>query len=117
MNALANYPIENLLRPVSLNEILVGLDVGFKKKVNKAIKLIFEIQNDLKAKGITTEVLESLTEQEINILHSIAEGLKSTEIADKLFISTHTVQTHRKNIYKKLKCCKRTDLVKISLIL
>lgn len=39
---------------------------------------------------------------EKNILKHIALGLTNKEIADKLFISIHTVVTHRKNITQKL---------------
>lgn len=45
---------------------------------------------------------EGLSEREIEILECIALGLNSPEIAEKLFISVHTVRTHRKNIIKKL---------------
>lgn len=44
----------------------------------------------------------SLTEREKNILRLVALGFTSIAIADKLFLSIHTVNTHRKNILKKL---------------
>jgi two-component system, NarL family, response regulator NreC len=44
----------------------------------------------------------SLTEREKNILRMVSLGYTSIEIADKLFLSIHTVNTHRKNILKKL---------------
>lgn len=43
-----------------------------------------------------------LSEREIEIVELIAEGFTSKEIAERLFISEHTVKTHRKNIFKKL---------------
>lgn len=43
-----------------------------------------------------------LTRREINIVKLIASGYTNKEIAEELFISTHTVVTHRKNITKKL---------------
>lgn len=45
---------------------------------------------------------ETLTESERNVLRHIALGLSNKEIANKLFISIHTVTTHRKNITRKL---------------
>ncbi|MGB3468714.1 MAG: helix-turn-helix transcriptional regulator [Cyclobacteriaceae bacterium] len=48
------------------------------------------------------EIYEQLTHREKEILHLISEGYNSTEIADKLFVSQHTVSQHRKNIYRKL---------------
>jgi DNA-binding NarL/FixJ family response regulator len=44
----------------------------------------------------------SVTEREVEIIRAIAEGLSNKLIADKLNLSTHTVNTHRKNIMSKL---------------
>lgn len=44
----------------------------------------------------------SVTEREADVIRYIAEGLSNKQIADKLFLSTHTVNTHRKNIMSKL---------------
>lgn len=44
----------------------------------------------------------SLSEREIEIIRMISDGLTNKEIADSLFLSTHTVNTHRKNIMTKL---------------
>lgn len=43
-----------------------------------------------------------VTEREIDIIRGIAEGLSNKLIADKLKLSTHTVNTHRKNVMNKL---------------
>ncbi len=43
-----------------------------------------------------------LTERETEIIKLIAEGLTNGQIAEFLFLSTHTVNTHRKNIMSKL---------------
>lgn len=40
--------------------------------------------------------------RELEIIKNIAQGYTNKEIADRLFISTHTVMTHRKNIMSKL---------------
>ncbi len=53
----------------------------------------------------------TLSEREIEITQLIADGLTSRKIADKLFISPHTVQTHRKNIMRKLKVNSVSELV------
>lgn len=45
---------------------------------------------------------EIISSREENILREIALGLSNKEIAEKLFISQHTVITHRKNITRKL---------------
>ena len=44
----------------------------------------------------------SLSNREIEIIRCIAEGKTNKQIAEELFLSTHTVMTHRKNIMNKL---------------
>jgi len=44
----------------------------------------------------------NVSEREMEIIKLIAEGLSNKEVADKLFLSAHTVTTHRKNIMNKL---------------
>lgn len=44
----------------------------------------------------------NISEREREIIKLIAEGHINKEIADQLFLSTHTVNTHRKNIMQKL---------------
>ncbi|XOV68232.1 MAG: LuxR C-terminal-related transcriptional regulator [Fluviicola sp.] len=57
--------------------------------------------DDIELDSFTCEpVLISKRESEIITL--IAEGNTNTQIADKLFLSSHTINTHRKNIMSKL---------------
>lgn len=57
---------------------------------------------------------EGLTAREIDILQRIASGSSVAEIAQRLFISTHTVKTHVKNIYRKLEAHSRIEAVNIA---
>ncbi len=53
----------------------------------------------------------NLSEREIEIIGLITDGLSSKAIADTLFLSIHTVNTHRKNILKKLNVKSSSELV------
>ena len=57
-----------------------------------------------KSSSVTEYTCEGLniSDREMEIIKLIAEGLSNKEVADKLFLSTHTVTTHRKNIMNKL---------------
>ncbi len=57
----------------------------------------------------------SLTEREIEIITLIALEYSGKEISEKLFISSNTVETHRKKIMKKLKAKNTISLVKFAL--
>ncbi|OEK07179.1 response regulator transcription factor [Roseivirga misakiensis] len=52
-----------------------------------------------------------LSEREMQIIKSIGRGLPSSEIANNLGISIHTVNSHRKNILKKLGLKSPTELI------
>jgi len=51
-----------------------------------------------------------LTQREVEVSSRVTEGLKNSEIAEKLFISEYTVETHLKSIYKKMGVKNRTTL-------
>ncbi len=65
------------------------------KKLNKIIE-------SRKPAGKTNSKSSNLSEREKNILRHVAMGSTNKEIGEKLFISIHTVTTHRKNITQKL---------------
>ncbi|MDX1463270.1 MAG: helix-turn-helix transcriptional regulator [Marinirhabdus sp.] len=87
------------------------------KKVRGFIAVCQRWEKELFQLGITKEKLESITEQEENIIQQIANGQQTKDIAESLFISEHTVQTHRKNINKKLGISSAVTLVKVSMLL
>ncbi len=55
-----------------------------------------------------------LSRREKEVLEHIAEGLTSPQIAEKLFISLHTVDTHRKNILTKFNVNNTAALIKLA---
>lgn len=55
-----------------------------------------------------------LTKREIEILIHIKEGKLSKEISDELFISVHTVNTHRQKILEKLNVSNSMEAIKIA---
>ncbi|MGI9543388.1 MAG: response regulator transcription factor, partial [Cyclobacteriaceae bacterium] len=53
-----------------------------------------------------------ITPREKQILQLIGRGLSSREIADQLFVSSHTVIKHRKNIIAKFKVKNTAQLIR-----
>jgi len=58
---------------------------------------------------------EKLTNREREVLHLVAAGHSSTEIAERLSISSRTVETHRANMMRKLNLNSQTDLIRYAL--
>jgi len=54
----------------------------------------------------------ALSKREIEVLGLIAKGFVSKQIADKLFISVHTVNNHRQNILEKINVSNSSEAVK-----
>ena len=59
--------------------------------------------------------LHNLTQRERMVLQLAAEGLSNTEVAEKLFISPRTAETHRTNLLRKLGLQTQTDLVRFAI--
>ena len=68
-----------------------------------------EVFNDLDAAAFDEE-LGSLTDKEFDVLRLIARGNTYREVGDQLFISVKTVETHMRNILRKLQRANRHQL-------
>jgi|SRR5690554_2549583 len=64
-----------------------------------------------KDKQKDNNAIDNLTEREKEIIHLISDGYKSSEIADKLELSTRTIEVHRRNLMKKLEVKNTAELV------
>ncbi len=65
--------------------------------------------------SVSDQRLEQLTTREIEILSMIAAGLNNNKIAEKLFISPKTVDTHRTNLMRKLNANNAASLTRIAI--
>lgn len=76
----------------------IGMD-GEPSYLNVDVKSYFKEESDL------------LSKREKEILYLLAEGKASKEIAELLYISKHTVDTHRKNLLRKTGSVSSIDLI------
>ena len=94
--------------PVAL--VTSYVDTGILKQFKDVIeindskqKVVTKIFNLLSDNKLTQDKPESveLSNRETDVLVALVKGLTNKEISDKLYISVHTVITHRKNIVRK----------------
>jgi DNA-binding NarL/FixJ family response regulator len=97
-----------ILKSSDTSEILDAIThvINGKKYISKSVVEL------LKGKLQNSSELPVLTRREVEVLKLIADGLTNQEIADKLFISSWTVDSHRKNLLLKFNAKNTAILVK-----
>ena len=55
---------------------------------------------------------QKLSERELQVLHLVAQGKTTKEVAMELFVSKRTIETHRANIMKKLEVHNTAEMIK-----
>jgi LuxR family maltose regulon positive regulatory protein len=89
-----------------------GIAPDYVQRLLAAFPVVEPEQADTSKKQATeNELIEPLSEREIEVLQLIAEGLTNQEIATRLYLSLHTVKVHAHNIYGKLGIKNRTQAV------
>lgn len=68
-----------------------------------------------KAQSTLLDLYETLTTREREVLQLAAEGHRNGEIAERLFISPRTVETHRAHLMQKLALHSQTELIRYAL--
>lgn len=84
------------------NKYAADAYIHYSDSQDKIMNCFESLKENLNQKQKTEKSDNIISAREKNILKHIALGLTNKEIADQLFISIHTVVTHRKNITQKL---------------
>jgi LuxR family maltose regulon positive regulatory protein len=62
-------------------------------------------------KNPKSEMVEPLSERELEVLRLVARGLSNREISERLFLAVNTVKGHNQKIFDKLQVQSRTEAV------
>lgn len=100
-----------LLKDASKTEIITALHQVVKGKDY----LSFSVAEALKSNA-PVNALPVLTKREKEVLELIADGLTNGEIAEKLFLTVATVDSHRKNMLTKFNVKNTAALVKLAIV-
>ncbi len=97
-----------LLKECDKEEIIEALHATYNGERFLCGKVAFFLANSDKLELMSPQLDKvscqglGITDRELDVIRLISEGLSNKLIADKLELSTHTVNTHRKNIMAKL---------------
>ena len=108
-----------ILKRSNMNEVLEAIRVvnNNERYLGREVQaLLMDSLNPISAIGKPEDPKEGLlTAREKEILQLIAKELSNEQIADKLFISVRTVETHRRNIFTKTKIKSIVGLIKFAI--
>ena len=96
----------------SVDEIVEGINSIFDGKIFLCSQTK-NVMNKKEKDGLNT--IPKLTRREKEVLSEAALGLTTQQIADKLFISTHTVDSHRKNLIEKFKASNLSSAITLAI--
>ena len=96
-------PYAYIIKPFNNQQLLTTLHLAIKN------------QKSYKRPSPNTDIAEQLSKREMEILQQLATGKTSKDIAEILFISKNTVNTHIKNIKEKLNIRKKGELIRFVL--
>ncbi|MCW3081970.1 response regulator transcription factor [Segetibacter sp.] len=102
-----------ILKSVEMDEVVYAINriMAGQSFISKEANLA--MISALQTLPPTAKEKVALTRREKEILQLILDGLTSQEMADKLFLSTHTIDSHRKNMLQKFGAHNTHALIKI----
>lgn len=104
-----------ILKDASKSELIEAIQKVSKRQNYFHPKINDTVFDYFKGKSVAKNTLQELSEREIEIIQCLAEGKNTKAIADTLFISEHTVKTHRRNIMQKLGVKTSAELIKLAM--
>lgn len=97
-----------LLKNASKTEILTAIETVMKRQQY----LSLEASEMVKKNDV--EDAPTLTRREIEVLQLIAEGFTNAEMSEKLFVSSTTIDTHRKHLLAKFNAKNTASLIRLA---
>ena len=104
-----------ILKAAAYGELLRGIDAARQGLKYLCTVVTSEIIESALQQNTPGSVYEILGAREREVLQLLAEGLTSSQIAQRLSVSTSTIETHRRNIKRKLDVHNVAELTKYAI--
>ena len=98
-----------LLKNADEIELIMAIRSVNKGKKYFGPEISEKMVNFMSSHRVSADILSS---KELEVLKFIAKGLTTKQVADKLYVSTRTIETHRANLLKKLEVKNTAALIK-----
>ncbi len=112
LEALSNNIDGYILKMADIDEVhkaIISIHDGgfyFDKEITEDL-----LSQPFNSEGDSFIQIEALTDREKEIIKFIAQGLTTAEIAELIFVTSSTVNNHRRNIMRKINCKNTAELV------
>jgi two-component system NarL family response regulator len=103
-----------VLKANAYDQLARGVHAALRRQKYLSPEVTSEIIDVALRQG-TLSAYEALGAREREVLQLLAEGLTSSQIAQRLSVSTSTIETHRRNIMRKLDLHSVADLTKYAI--
>jgi DNA-binding NarL/FixJ family response regulator len=114
-NGISGYLIKDIEHEM-LFEAVETVSEGKQYFTEAITKLVFEEYYQHQKSKIVTPIKlpDELTKRELEVLKLVAQGMTNKQIAEALFISVKTVETHKSHILDKLGLTNSAELMKFA---
>lgn len=103
-----------LLKNMERAELLESIDRVMDNKIFLSKAANEKVLEQFTSVSGALNSVPTLTRREKEILTLLIDGLTGPQIAEKLFLSPFTIETHRKNLMQKLNCNSTQQLLKVA---
>lgn len=104
-----------ILKDASKSELVEAIKTTSQRKNYFHSKINNQIFDYFRGKNKMNTSIDELSGREKEVVRCLANGMNSKTIAESLFISQHTVKTHRRNIMHKLGVKTSAELVRLAM--
>lgn len=100
-------PSGYIVKPFNERTLLASLEIAIS---NHATEKNHDLPK-LSIEKMNRHLLSPLSDREFEIVQLVYDGMRNTQIAEKIFVTVNTVKTHLKNIYLKLDANTRLQVI------
>ncbi|MFN3874501.1 MAG: response regulator [Flavobacteriales bacterium] len=104
-----------LVKTAGRDELLLAIGAVMEGRKHFGSGVMEGFLRDGTGQAARSELLQGLTEREVEVLAALAEGLSNKEVGARLHISPRTADTHRTNLMRKLGVHNVAGLVRIAI--